>query len=49
MITKKIKRFKTLYKKLIILRNNPLYRKKVLKFKKKKWLSFLLFFKKQVT
>lgn len=48
MITEKNKRFKFLSKNLIILRNNPLYWKKVLRFKKKKWINFLTFFKKQI-
>jgi ribosomal protein S4 len=41
-------RFKPLFKQMVKLRINALHNFKVLKFKKKKWKSFLIFFKNQL-
>ena len=41
-------RFKPLFKQLVQLRINALHNFKVLKFKKNKWKSFLIFFKNQL-
>lgn len=41
-------RFKPLYKKFIKLRENPQNRRKVLRFKKQKWVSFVEFYKRKL-
>ena len=44
MIFKKKHRFKPLYKQFLKLKENVQNRQKLLKFKKKKWKSFLKFY-----
>jgi ribosomal protein S4 len=48
MILKNKSRYKPFYKKIIILRNNPQNKKKVLNFKKNKWVQFIFFYQKQL-
>lgn len=48
MFLKRKNKFKPLYKKFIKLRENPQNRKKVLKFKKEKWKSFIEIYERKL-